>query len=49
MKFEVIEFKYPTNKDNFFREVLFKSFAKLPIRLTKCSKYVEAVTSEYSN
>lgn len=49
MKFEVIEFKYPIYKDNFFREVLFKSFAKLPIRLTKCSKYVEAVTSEYSN
>lgn len=45
LPFEVLEFKYDLTLDNFFREILFPKFKDFPIRLTKCSKYVEAVSS----
>ena len=48
LDFEVIEFKYDCLKDNYFRNNLFNKFSKIPIRLTKCSKYVEAIINEYS-
>ncbi len=48
LDFEVVEFKYDINKDDYFRKILFHKFSDLPLRLTKCSKYVEAITSEYS-
>lgn len=48
LDFEVLEFKYDVDKDYYFRKVLFHNFLNLPLRLTKCSKYVEAITSEYS-
>ena len=43
MPFEVIEFKYNNNLDSFFRNSIFNQLNRLPIRLTKCSKYVESV------
>ena len=43
LPFEVIEFKYDLTLDNFFREELFPKFQNFPIRLTKCSKYVESM------
>ena len=48
LDFEVLEFKYDYFKDNYFRNYIFSGFSKMPIRLTKCSKYVEAITKEYS-
>ena len=45
LPFEVIEFKYDLTLDNFFREELFPKFQNFPIRLTKCSKYVETIMS----
>ena len=48
LDFEVLEFKYDYSKDNYFRNYIFSRFSKMPIRLTKCSKYVEAITNEYS-
>ena len=43
LPFDVIEFKYDVDLDNFFREKIFIKLQDFPIRLTKCSKYVEAV------
>ena len=43
MPYEVIEFKYKNNLDNYFRSVLFNDFKNLPLRMTKCSKYVECL------
>lgn len=48
LDFEVLEFKYDYSKDNYFSNYIFSRFSKMPIRLTKCSKYVEAITNEYS-
>lgn len=48
LDFEILEFKYDYSKDNYFRNYIFSRFSKMPIRLTKCSKYVEAITNEYS-
>lgn len=45
LPFEVIEFKYPFILDNFFRERIFSKLENFPIRLTKCSKYVESVVA----
>ncbi len=49
LDFEVLEFKYDYSKDNYFRNNIFNKFSEIPIRLTKCSKYVEAITNEYSH
>tara|TARA_Y100000816_G_scaffold258388_1_gene213198 strand:+ start:1351 stop:2019 length:669 start_codon:yes stop_codon:yes gene_type:complete len=48
LDFDVFEFKYNVDKDYYFRKVLFNNFSDLPFRLSKCSKYVEAITTEYS-
>jgi hypothetical protein len=45
LPFDVIEFKYDVDLDNFFREKIFIKLQDFPIRLTKCSKYVEAIIS----
>ena len=45
LPFEVLEFKYDLTLDNFFREELFPKFQNFPLRLTKCSKYVETIMS----
>ncbi len=43
MPYEVLEFKYNNILDNYFREYLFKKLSHLPLRMTKCSKYIECL------
>ena len=43
MPYEVIEFKYEKKKDIFFRDEIFSKFNNLPLRMTKCSKYIECL------
>lgn len=43
MPYEVIEFKYNKTIDNFFRSNIFGKLKNLPLRMTKCSKYVECL------
>jgi len=42
--YDVIEFKYPTNLDSYFREYVFSMLSVMaPYRLNKSSKYVEGL------
>ena len=43
MPYEVVEFKYKNSLDNYFRSVLFNDLKNIPLRMTKCSKYVECL------
>ena len=43
MPYEVVEFKYKNSLDNYFRSVLFNDLKNTPLRMTKCSKYVECL------
>ena len=43
MPYEVIEFKYSNHIDEFFRKNIYNKFFSLPLRMTKCSKYVESL------
>ena len=46
INYDVVEFKYPIELDNFFRESIFLRFNQLsPYRLNKSSKYVEGLLS----
>lgn len=45
MNFEVIEFKFPTHLDQFFRDVIWPSFNRYALRATKSSKYVRSFTN----
>lgn len=44
LDYEVLEFKYGVNLDQYFRQILFKYINKLPLlRLNKSSKYIEGL------
>lgn len=43
LPFEVLEFKYENYLDNYFRNIFYK-LGSFPLRLSKCSKYVEALS-----
>ena len=43
LPFELIEFKYPSNLDTYFRKNFLKNLTMIPLRFTKCSKYTESI------
>jgi hypothetical protein len=49
LPFELIEFKYPSNIDTYFRETFLKNFYMIPLRFTKCSKYTESILAQQRN
>lgn len=49
LPFELIEFKYPSNFDTYFRKIFLKNFSMVPLRFTKCSKYTESILALQRN
>ena len=49
LPFELIEFKYPSNLDTYFRKNFINNFSILPLRFTKCSKYTESILALQRN
>ena len=49
LPFELIEFKYPSNLDIYFRENFINNFDIFPLRFTKCSKYTESILALQRN
>lgn len=49
LPFELIEFKYPSNLDTYFRKNFLKNFSMISLRFTKCSKYTESILALQRN
>ena len=49
LPFELIEFKYPSNLDTYFRKNFLKNLSMIPLRFTKSSKYTESILALQRN